>query len=315
MKVIIPVAGQGKRLRPLTHGLPKALIQVAGKPMLFHVLERVASLEPEEVVLVRSPYQADIEKAVAGLAEPPIRFVVQEEPLGLGHAVWCAGQKLREREVLILLGDTIFDADMGPVLARDEGGIGVQVVDDPSRFGVVRVEGDLVVEMVEKPERPVSRLAIVGIYYVPFFDELQEALTGMVAAGQKRRGEFQITDALNALCARRKFRPFTVRGWYDCGTIEALLETNRRLLEDGSVSKEKSVVGANSKVEGSEVGPYVSIGQGCVVKDSRLTNCILHDEVRVEGCELRDSLVGPRSTLRGVRGQVTVGGDSRLEGA
>lgn len=315
MKVVIPVAGYGKRLRPLTYAVPKALIHVAGRPMLFHVLERVCRLKPSEIVLVRSPFQQEVEEAVQGYEGAAVRCVVQEEPLGLGHAVWCGGRGLEAKEVVILLGDTIFDADIESAIARGCGMIGVRQVEDPRRFGVVRVEGGRIREMVEKPDEAVSRLAIVGIYYVPFFDRLWEALDRMIKGGERRKGEFQITDALNALCKEERFEPFEVAGWYDCGTIEALLETNRRLLDGELGGGAKSAVPAGADVEESEIGPYVSLGEGCTVRGSRLRNCVLHEEVRVEGCDLHDSLVGARSTLRGVRGKVIAADDSRLEGA
>ena len=233
MKAIIPVAGIGTRLRPHTHTAPKALIQVAGKPILGHILDELKPIGISEVVLVTG-YMGDRVKDYVEEAHNDLdaTYVDQEERKGLGHAIYLTADSIDDEPVLIVLGDTIVTADFSSFVGGERTLIGVKEVDDPSRFGIVEVEDGEVKSLVEKPDVPSSNLAIVGLYYVVNTPLLFECLRRVIDEDIKTKGEYQLTDALILMLERgEKMGTFAVEGWHDCGLPETLLATNRYLLE------------------------------------------------------------------------------------
>jgi glucose-1-phosphate thymidylyltransferase len=232
MNVIIPAAGIGSRLRPHTHTLPKALLHVAGKPILGHILDIITRLDADEISVVTGFMGDDVEKYVRNRYNRPIRFVRQEELLGLGYAVHLALAGLDDRPVLILLGDTIVETDLPDFISRGDNVLGLLPVDNPQRFGIADVAEGVVTRLVEKPDQPQSNLAIIGLYYISTVAGLRKHLDRMIASNQKNHGEFQLTDALQAMIEDGvRFVPYSVDGWYDCGECETLINTNRHLLE------------------------------------------------------------------------------------
>jgi len=323
MKVIIPAAGIGKRLRPHTYSVPKALLHVAGKPMLGHILDIVRGLRPSEVILVVGFLGEQVVRYVSRNYKFRCKFIRQEELKGLGYAVSMAAPEIDDREpVLIILGDTIFEADLLPVIRGRNDALGVKRVEDASRFGIVEMKGRFVKRLVEKPERPKSNLAVVGVYYIRSTGLFKESLKRIVAEGIMTKDEYQLTDALQWMIDRKvKFRTFNVTGWYDCGKPETLLETNRQLLTrmdrtfqiKGSLVIPPVSVSSTARVENCVLGPHVSVADGAVLKDSVVRDSIVGSGARVEGSVLESSLIGNDAWIRGAVGRLNLGDSSEIE--
>jgi len=323
VKALIPVAGVGTRLRPLTYTVPKALIDVAGKPILGHIMDILVEAGVEEFCFITSYMGEEIEAWAEESYKLPMEWVVQEETLGLGHAVLQAEEAIAGKPVFIVLGDTIFDADIKSVLEKGGNTLGVMEVEDPSRFGVVVVEGEKVIKLVEKPEQPLSYLAIAGLYHITDTDLLLDCLKQLVTEDIRTRGEYQLTDALSLMLEKAAvFRIFPLEAWYDCGLPETVLATNRALLEKvdgGPVRTEGEAVvippvhiGEEVVLQGSVIGPYVSLARGAQVRGSVVRNSILGRKVRVEGAILDGSLLGDNAVVHGRSISLNVGDSSEV---
>ena len=320
---VIPVAGSGTRLRPHTHSMPKALLSVAGQPILGHILDQVAAAKPGRVVLVVAPgANGDRIRAFAKTrADLHVECVVQEQPLGLGHAVAQARDAVGAAPVLIVLGDTIVRASLAGI-ASGGSVIGVREVEDPRRFGVACVSEGRIVELVEKPEHPVSRLALVGLYFMRNAPLLFRCLDALIAEDVRTRGEIQLTDALQRMIAAgEELRPFPVEGWYDCGQSETLIETNRALLDalaapvsrPGVVVLPPVALDPSADVLHSVIGPHASIGPGTRVRRAVVRNSIINEGATVEDILLDGSVVGENAVVRGAYQRLNVGDSSEVE--
>ncbi len=323
MKALIPVAGVGKRLRPLTYTTPKALINVAGKPILGHIVDRLADAGIEEFCFITSYMGEEIRAWAEEHYDLPMEWVVQRETLGLGHAIVQAEREIAGTPVFIVLGDTIFEADVESVLERGGNSLGVMEVDDPSRFGVVVVEGEKVVRLVEKPEQPLSYLAIAGLYHITDTDLLLESLNRLVAEDIRTRDEYQLTDALALMLEKEAaFRTFPLQAWYDCGLPETVLATNRALLDkkdgDGIRTLGEAVIippvhlGDEVELSASVIGPYVTIQDGARVSGSVVRNSIIGRNSNIEGALLDGSLLGDNTLVRGRSMSVNAGDSSEI---
>jgi len=322
---IIPVAGTGTRLRPHTHTQPKVLLQVAGKPILAHILDELPGLGITRAVLVVG-YLG--ERVVAWVrAHYPrleVQFVDQPEQLGLGHAVSLAAPHAGDAPILVILGDTIFEADLGRVLRGGASAIGVKAVEDPRRFGIVETDGNgRVTRMVEKPEHPASNLAIAGIYYFTCGGPLFAALADLQGRGVRTRGEFQLTDAMQQLVeGGTRIEVFPIEGWYDCGKTETLLETNRVLLDrrgaapavPGSVVTGPVALAPDAVIERCVVGPHVTIASGARLRNVVIRDSIVNEGARIEDALLEGSVVGAGASVRGAFRRVNVGESSEIQG-
>ena len=325
MNIIIPAAGQGTRLRPHTHSLPKVMLPVAGKPIIGHILCDVKSLNPREVRLVVGYRGETLEAYVQEtFPEMPVRLVWQEEQLGLGHAVLQALEEGECEPVLIVLGDTVFDVDYAAFVASGENVLGVRPVPDPERFGIVELdEGDRIIRLVEKPAEPKSNLALVGLYYVADGEELRRAIASLVEVGARTRGEYQLTDALQRMIdAGTSFVPFRIGNWFDCGKPETLLETNRALLDRRAVQPLREfeaarivppvAIGPNCRIERAIVGPHVTLGRDAVVYETIVRDSIIGDGASVRGCVLERSIVGPGVSMEIPARTVNLGEGSQV---
>lgn len=329
LRVIIPVAGVGTRLRPHTHTAPKVMLQVAGKPMIGHILDELTQYEVDEITLVVGHLGDAIRDYVTRVYNFNFKFVTQEELKGLGHAIWMTGDLYRNQKdpLLIILGDTIFDADFKTIIGSDVNWIGVKEVDDPHRFGIVELDDGKISAMVEKPENPATNLAIVGIYYFTDGSLLYACLDEIVNQGKTTKGEYQLTDALQLMLERGSaMKPFVIDGWYDCGKPETLLATNRALLAKrlssgeaivahqfiGSLIKPPVSIGQGVTIENSIVGPYATVADGVTIRNSIIRNSILSNDSQVENMLLDGSIIADNAKAAGQSYTLNVGDASEI---
>ncbi len=324
MRAIIPVAGIGTRLRPHTHTIPKALVPVAGKPILGHIVDQLLPLGITDIVLVTG-YMGDRVKEYMAQAYPDLAacYVHQEERKGLGHAIFLTRDCVDNGPSLIILGDTIVTADFPGLVAGGATAIGVKAVKDPRKFGVVEIEGGVVQSLVEKPDVPPSNLAIVGLYLIQNTGLLMDSLAEIVERDIRTKGEYQLTDALKIMLERgERMEPFEVEGWHDCGHPITLLETNRFLLErsgngvpefPGTVVIPPVSIDPSAVIENSIVGPYVSIAAGSSVKNSIVRDSIVNSSAHVETSLLSMSLIGEGAVVKGHYQKLNVGDSSQID--
>lgn len=324
IKAIIPVAGVGTRLRPHTHTTPKALIHVAGRPILAHILDDLVRLGVTDIVLVVG-HMSEAIRAYVDAHYGHLRrdYVEQSERLGLGHAVRMTRDLVIGHPVFIVLGDTIFRADFSAVVQGKESAIGVREVEDPRRFGIVETKDGVATRLVEKPDQPTSNLAIVGVYYFTDSKLLFEALDTLVEKDLRTKGEYQLTDALQIMIERgHRIVPFLVDGWYDCGKTETLLLTNRELLDrangtatavpPGSIVIPPVAIDPSAVIEHSIVGPHASIAARAVVREALVRNSIVNEDAVVEQILLEGSVIGENALVRGNFRHLNVGDSSEV---
>jgi glucose-1-phosphate thymidylyltransferase len=322
MKAVIPVAGEGTRLRPHTHTVPKPLLRVAGKPILGHIFDDIVGLGIRDIVLVVGYRGQEIVDYVNANYDVRVSVVEQAERLGLGHAIYLSREYVGEDPVLIMLGDSIFKGDLCGMVESGDNFIGVTRVDDPQRFGIVELEDSRIVGLVEKPEHPKTDLAIVGVYCLHDSKSLYSALERIIESGTRTKGEFQLTDALNLMMKEGVIlKAFDIEGWYDCGKAETLLDTNRALLEmmaprveiPGAIVIPPVFVGRGAIIEASVIGPHVSVAENSQVRRSIIRNSIIGENALVEDALLEASLVGDNAVVRGHYKRLNVGDSSQID--
>ena len=321
MKVVIPLAGKGTRLRPHTYVTPKPLLNVGGRPVMSYILDDLKKLGVTEVVFVTGHLGDKVQEYVAReYPEFTAHYVEQKVQDGTAGAVGLARDFIDE-DVLILFVDTIFDADLSIIrdLPKDVAGImWVKEVEDYQRFGVVVTDDKgYMKRIVEKPKDPISKLANIGLYYIRdwklLFEGIRDVLSSTKGAGQ----EFYLTDAFQYMIDRgSKILTVEVDGWYDAGKPETLLETNRHLLETGrgrapdggrGVKVHEPVrVEEGVTLENCEIGPNVTIMSGSTVRGSRLRDTIIGGKTTIEDSELHDSLIGESCVVRGAHGSLSI---------
>lgn len=331
MKAIIPVAGIGTRLRPHTHTQPKVLLPVAGKPMIAHILDELVSLGFDEVTFIIGYKGEMIRDFVTANYTFKSNFVEQPEMKGLGHAIWLAKpHHTADEPVLIVLGDTIFKADLKKVFELSESALGVHEVEDGRRFGIVELDSKRQVKrLVEKPDNPPTNLAIVGIYYIAKPRQLFDALDELIAEGTTTAGEIQLTDALQKMLdAGEPMRTFMIDGWYDCGKAETILTTNRDLLDKrimgakeyteiaerypDCVIKMPVAIAESAQLENCIVGPHVSISAKSILKDCIVRNSIIGENAEADSIILQDSLISDNAKVTGNLFRLNVGDSSEV---
>lgn len=323
MRAIIPVAGVGSRLRPHTFTLPKVLLNVAGKPILAHILDKIIDEGITEASIVVG-HMGDKIREFVNTTYPrfPVDYIEQEDPQGLGHAIYLARHTFGAEPILIILGDTIFDVDLRPVISGTISALGVKQVDDPRRFGVAETSNGTITRLVEKPEKPLSNLAVVGLYYIVNGSRLASCLNDLVERNIRTKGEYQLTDALQMMIDQgEKISTFPVEGWFDCGKPETLLATNRSLLDkrsttrpiDGVVVNEPVYISPTAVLTNCVVGPYTTIGDQASIDSAVIKNSIIGSNAQVSKALLEDSIVGNDSVLKGSYNRVNVGGSSEID--
>ena len=322
MRAIIPVAGVGSRLRPQTYSIPKVLLNVAGKPIIGHILDKIIEAGFDEATIIVG-YLGEMVKEYA-LKNYKIKFdfVEQEELLGLGHAIYLSRHTFSSDPILIILGDTIFDVNLTSMIENQQTQIGVKYVDDPRRFGVAETTDGYISHLVEKPEEPKSNLAVVGLYYIKQPDLLVECLQDMIKNNTRTKNEFQLTDALQMMIERgEKMKTFLVEGWFDCGKPETLLSTNQHLLgyqpipspRKGVVIQPPVFISEKAMVSNAIIGPNATIADNAVIENSIIRNSIISEGATVVNSLLEESLIGANAVVRGQYKRINIGDSSELE--
>ena len=324
MKVIVPLAGKGTRLLPLTKIVPKPLVEVAGRPVMDYVMDLIkgAGLDVDELIVITGHLKDAVERYIVSHYGVAARFVEQKTLDGTAGAINLARPYV-DGPVLIIFVDTLFDADLSLIKRVDADGIiWAKEVEDYQRFGVVVHDAKgFMTKIVEKPDTPVSKLANIGLYYMRDWKTLFDGIT-RVLESPANKGEFFLTDAFQYMVDRGK-KIFTaeVKGWYDCGKVDTLLDTNRHVLETGRARKPAIPAGVTIvepvyiedgvTLSESTIGPNVSLGTGSVVERSKLSNSILGRRVKVADCTVSGSVVGNDQVLKTsqVIGMVASGGE------
>jgi len=334
MKIIVPMAGKGSRLRPHTLTVPKPLIPIAGKPIVQRLVEdiaKVAGEKIEEVAFIIGDFGAEVEASLLKIAEKlgaKGTIYHQLEPLGTAHSIKCAEESM-QGNVVIAYADTLFRADF-TLDTNSDGVIWVKKVDDPSAFGVVKLDDyGFITDFIEKPQTFVSDLAIIGIYYFNSAEKLMSEINHIMDNNIKVSGEYQLTTALeNLRQAGAKFSLGKVDDWMDCGNKNATVETNGKILEyekdqfteypqsaniQNSLIIQPCYIGEGVEISNSKIGPYVSLGKGTKVINSNIDNSLIQEKTVIDHGNLSNSMIGSSAHYFGVAREISLGDFSVLD--
>ena len=335
MKIIVPMAGIGSRLRPHTLTIPKPLTLIAGKPIVQRLVEDIVEVvdqKVEEIAFVIGPtFPSDTESKLMAIAEgmgAKGRVFIQETALGTAHAIQCARESL-EGPCVVAFADTLFKADF-KLDEEADGAIWVKQVEEPSAYGVVKLSNGVITDFVEKPVEFVSDLAIIGIYYFKHGDILRDEIQYLLDNNIKEKGEFQLTNALENMKQKGlKFVPGKVDEWMDCGNKEITVETNGKVLQfaldegqnlisktvslTGSKIIEPCYIGENVVLINSTVGPGVSIGDNSKVENSTIKNSLIQTHTTIENADLDGAMIGNHAVYDGNFKSVSIGDYSELK--
>lgn len=334
MKIIVPMAGRGSRLRPHTLTVPKPLIPIAGKPIVERLVEdivKVAGQSIDEIAFIIGDFGEEVKESLLKIANKlgaKGRVYIQDEPLGTAHAIKCAEQSM-SGDVVIAFADTLFRADF--VLdTTSDGVIWVKKVEDPSAFGVVKLDDyGFITDFVEKPKEFVSDLAIIGIYYFKSAENLMTEINQIMKDNVLIGGEYQLTTALENLRQKgAKFSLGKVDDWMDCGNKNATVETNGKILEyerevmgnhpqsakiENSLIIPPCFIGENVVVKNSKIGPYVSLGNNTKVNNSNIDNSLIQENTLIDHGNLSNSMIGNSASYFGVSREISLGDYSVLD--
>jgi glucose-1-phosphate thymidylyltransferase len=323
MRVIVPLAGKGTRLLPLTKHVPKPLVRVAGRPVMDYVMDTVAGFDVEELLVITGHLKEDVERYIRTQYRTPARFVEQRTLDGTAGAINLARPWV-DGPVLIIFVDTLFDADLELIRTTDADGIlWAKEVEDYQRFGVIVTDAaGYMRSIVEKPDTPVSRLANIGLYYIKDWRTLFEGIAHVLAQPPGKGGEYYLTDAFQYMVDRgRRLYTASVGGWYDCGKVDTLLETNEHLLRTGRglapapspgvVIREPVRIEPGVALSRCTIGPNVTIESGGVIDEATIAHAILGRDVRVRRAHVERSLIGDGQVIedRRLLGSVMAAGE------
>ncbi len=326
MKIIIPMAGKGSRLRPHTLTVPKPLISVAGKPIVQRLVEDLATSYNgliEEVAFITGEYGEEVERHLISIAQSigaKGTIYKQDVPLGIAHAIGCAGASL-SGNLIVAFADTLFKANFH-FNPKEDGIIWTQKVDDPSSFGVVKIDmNNIITDFVEKPKNFVSNLAIVGIYYFNDGDLLKKEINYLIENDIKLRGEYQLTSVLDNMKNNgTRFRTASIEEWIDCGNKEAVVHANKRMLDIkrneklhadsaqiiNAVVIPPCFIGKNAIVKDSVIGPYVSVGNNSVINESIIVNSVIGEETVIKDATMSNSMIGNYVEYKGHKSELSI---------
>lgn len=335
MKIIIPMAGRGSRLRPHTLTVPKPLVPIAGKPVVQRIVEDLStsfSGNIEEIAFVIGDFGEEVERQLLKIAEnmgAKGRVYYQDQPLGTAHAILCAAESL-SGNCLVAFADTLFQADFTFDPAAEDGIIWVQKVENPSAFGVVKVnEEGIITEFVEKSPVFVSDLAIVGIYYFQDGENLRQELQYLIDHDIKDKGEYQLTNALENMKGKGlRFKAGQIQEWLDCGNKGNVVYTNARILDikkdteqlvatdvvlENSIVRPPCYIGSGTVLRNSVVGPFVSIGSNSTIESSVIENTVIQSDTHIEKAVLEGCMIGNHVHYRGNTPDISIGDYTNIQ--
>jgi len=327
---IIPAAGAGTRLKPLTHTIPKPMVHVAGKPIIGHILDKMIGAVDTVVIVVGYMKDKLIDYVEKNYSDKfNLNFVEQKEQLGLGHSIWVTKDVILNSPVLIVLGDEIFERSYKELLnlcknKEYAGSIGVKEVDNPSLYGIIELNEDgSIKKLIEKPEEPESNLAAAGVYIINNSKILFESLEEVVNTKGGHGGEYQLTDALQIMVDKgAKIDTFKISKWYDCGRPEMLLRVNKILLKnscrmngetENCVIINPVIIEKGCRINDSVIGPFVSMAPGSKVVNSIIKNSIIGMGSEIVEVLLRDSIVGAEAKVFGKGQRLYVGENAEID--
>ena len=329
MKAIIPIAGAGTRLRPHTFTQPKPLIPVAGKPIIFFIIDQLLSIGVDDFVFIighlGDKLQMEIERAYPDLTKS---FVVQTDRSGIAHAIWTAKAEFEnEQQILIALGDTIIDDNIQKFIDTEHSCFGVKKVQDPREFGIAEFnDNGKVIRVIEKPNIPISNMALVGLYKINEVAALLEAIEHNIEHKVTTYGEFQLTDAIMRMIENGIwFEAIPVKNWFDCGKREILLETNETLLKKYAVTNKVKhsfpntiiippvSIGENCIIKNSIIGPYVTIGNQAIIEKAIVSDSIIGDFSTIGSIILKRSIIGSDASIKGLNQSLNIGDNTEID--
>jgi glucose-1-phosphate thymidylyltransferase len=329
MKAIIPIAGAGTRLRPHTFTQPKPLIPVAGKPIIFFIIDQLLDIGVDDFVFVighlGDKLQMEIERAYPALTKS---FVLQKHRTGIAHAIWTAKSEFENTDqILIALGDTIIDDNIQRFVDSEHSCFGVKKVKDPRDFGIAEFnDNGKVIRVVEKPQIPISNMALVGLYKIKEVAALLEAIEYNIENKVTTYGEFQLTDAIMRMIEKEIwFEAIPVKNWFDCGKREILLETNETLLKKYAATDKTKYsfpntiiippvsIGENCSIKNSIVGPYVTIGNQAIIEKAIISNSIIGDFSTIGSIVLKRSIIGSDASIKGLSQSLNIGDNTEID--
>ncbi|MDN3641488.1 sugar phosphate nucleotidyltransferase [Lutimonas halocynthiae] len=335
MKIIVPMAGIGSRLRPHTLTIPKPLTLIAGKPIVQRLVEdivKVVDQKVEEISFIIGPsFPKDTEEKLMAIAEglgAKGKVSEQEQALGTAHAIQCAKESL-EGPCVVAFADTLFKADF-TLDGETDGAIWVKQVDEPSAYGVVKLQDGIITDFVEKPDEFISDLAIIGIYYFKSGEILREEIQYLIDNNILDKGEFQLTNALENMKQKGlKFVPGQVSEWMDCGNKEIALDTNSKVLKFSKEAGEELVsknvmlenseiiepcyIGTNVVLKNSTIGPNVSLGDDSVVENSHIVDSLIQTNTTIKNANLKEAMIGNNAYFDGEFKSISIGDYSVLK--
>jgi len=333
MKAIIPVAGAGTRLRPLTYTQPKPLIPVAGKPIISFIIDSLRSVGVDEFIFVIG-YLGEKIKDYVEQHYPDLKktYVTQEMRLGSAHAIWTAREQLRDAdEIIVFFGDTIIEVDFKKLMESPYSILGVRKVEDPWEYGVVEFDPEernpkVVKKVVEKPKIPKSNLAMVGFYKIKEVSEFMDALSYNIDNNIRTHGEFPLTDALMRMIEQGvEFRTFPVDNWFNCGKKDVLLETNSILLDKGDFANTEHPeydnaiiippvsIGKHCRISNSIIGPHVTIGNNARIANTIVKDSIVGNYASLMEVVLQKSIIGNDTAITGLRQSLNIGDNTEID--
>ncbi|MFT4249984.1 MAG: nucleotidyltransferase family protein [Candidatus Woesearchaeota archaeon] len=302
MKLVLPIAGKGTRMRPLTHTTHKALIPIANKPVVQHIIDSVRetpNLEVSEIIFITGHLEEQIQTwAKKAYPELPLRFVHQEVQNGTAHALKLIKEYVNE-DLLIIFPDALIDADLQVITEeKADGVIWCQEVENPQNYGVVAHDENMfMTELLEKPDEPPSNLVNIGVYYLKDYQSMFAMIDMLYEHEIKAKGEYNFPEALDLMVKNGKeIKVVPVEGWYDCGTLANTLRTNKIFCERAGIEN------------------LSSVSEEAILNKSTVYNTIVLENARISNCDLENSIVGEASIIKNTKGQIIVGSDAHING-
>lgn len=331
MRIIVPMAGWGSRLRPHTLTVPKPMLKIAGKSIVERLISNISATVDSKIesisFIIREDFGKEIEKQLIEIADKyktKAHICYQDEPLGTGHAILCAREQL-SGPVVVGFADTMFDADF-KIDSDSDAVIWVKQIPNPEAFGVVKLDDKgSITEFIEKPKDFISDLAIIGIYYFKDGNNLREELQYLIDKDLRDKGEYQLTTAMEHMRQKGKImRPGQVKEWLDCGnknaTVEsntAILQAGKDLLSEGEILNATIIppchIEAGCQIFNSVVGPNVSLGKGSIVKNSIISNSIIQENTTIENRIFDNTMIGSKASVIGRAEDLSIGDYNQIQ--